>query len=59
MMLTVIGNTGSFPGPNSPASCYLLTGEDHEGRTWRVILDMGNGSLGVLQRQLNLEDIDA
>lgn len=59
MMLTVIGNTGSFPGPNSPASCYLLTGEDHEGRTWRVILDMGNGSLGVLQRQIALEDIDA
>lgn len=59
MMLTVIGNTGSFPGPNSPASCYLLTGEDHQGRTWRVILDMGNGSLGVLQRQVELEDIDA
>lgn len=59
MMLTVIGNTGSFPGPDAPASCYLLSGEDHDGRLWRVVLDMGNGSLGVLQRHIALKDIDA
>lgn len=59
MMLTVVGNTGSFPGPHSPASCYLLSGEDHEGRMWRIVLDMGNGALGVLQRHMDLQDIDA
>ena len=59
MRLTVIGCTGSFPGPNSPASCYLLTATDRHGRTWRVLMDMGNGALGVLQRHINLADIDA
>ena len=59
MILTVIGCTGSFAGPDSPASCYLLTGTDHEGRTWRVLMDLGNGSLGALQRHIELSEIDA
>lgn len=59
MKLTIVGCTGSFAGPNSPASCYLLSGEDDEGRTWRILLDMGNGALGVLQRHIDLHDIDA
>ncbi|MDR8019534.1 MBL fold metallo-hydrolase [Nesterenkonia aerolata] len=58
MELTIIGCSGSFPGPESPASCYLLTAE-HEGKTWRVILDLGNGSLGKLQQHMALEDLDA
>ncbi|MET1064413.1 MAG: MBL fold metallo-hydrolase, partial [Arthrobacter sp.] len=28
MKLTIVGCTGSFPGPGSPASCYLLTASD-------------------------------
>ncbi|MFF0988277.1 MBL fold metallo-hydrolase [Kocuria nitroreducens] len=59
MKLTIVGCTGSFAGPDSPASCYLLSGEDAEGRTWRILLDMGNGALGVLQRHMDLHDIDA
>ena len=59
MRLTIIGCTGSFPGPVSPASCYMLTATDFAGRTWRVIVDMGNGSLGMLQRHIDLSDIDA
>lgn len=59
MLLTVVGNTGSFPGPDAPASCYLLSGEDADGRTWRIVLDMGNGTLGALQRHIELETIDA
>lgn len=59
MKLTIVGCTGSFAGPNSPASCYLVSGEDAEGRTWRILLDMGNGALGVLQRHMDLHDIDA
>ena len=58
MKLTIIGCTGSFPGPGSPASCYLLTAHDGT-RPWRVLLDFGSGSLGVLQRYMDLKDIDA
>jgi ribonuclease BN (tRNA processing enzyme) len=49
MRLTVVGCSGSYPGPESPASCYLLEA-DHEGRTWRILLDLGSGALGPLQR---------
>lgn len=56
--LTVVGCSGSFPGPDSPASCYLLTAE-HEGRTWQVVLDLGNGALGPLQRHTDPRALDA
>jgi ribonuclease BN (tRNA processing enzyme) len=54
MRLTVIGCSGSFPGPDSPASCYLL-----EADGFRLVMDMGNGALGVLQRHAELFGIDA
>jgi ribonuclease BN (tRNA processing enzyme) len=56
--VTVIGCSGSFAGPESPASCYLLEGE-HEDRTWRVLLDLGSGALGVLQRFVDPLTLDA
>jgi len=56
--LTVVGCSGSYPGPDSPASCYLLEA-DLDGRTWRVLLDLGNGALGALQRYVDPLDIDA
>jgi ribonuclease BN (tRNA processing enzyme) len=58
MKLTIVGCTGSFPGPSSPASCYLVTAHDGD-RPWRILLDLGSGSLGVLQRYMDLKDIDA
>ena len=58
MRLTVIGCSGSFPGPDAPASCYLMEAE-HEGRTWRVLLDLGSGALGVLQQYVDPLTIDA
>jgi ribonuclease BN (tRNA processing enzyme) len=58
MKLTVIGCSGSFAGPESSASCYLLEGEA-EGRTWRVLLDLGSGALGSLQRYVDPRTIDA
>ncbi len=58
MKLTIVGCSGSFPGPQSPASCYLLSAT-WEGRTWRILLDLGNGSLGALQRYMDLREIDA
>jgi ribonuclease BN (tRNA processing enzyme) len=57
MRLTVVGCSGSFPGPDSPASCYLVEA-DHSGRTFRLLLDLGNGALGALQRHAALESID-
>ena len=58
MKLTIVGCSGSFPGPASPASCYLVTANDGV-RDWRILLDLGNGSLGALQRYMDLRDIDA
>ena len=58
MKLTVIGCSGSFAGPDSAASCYLLEG-DHDGRTWRVLLDLGSGALGTLQRYVDPLTLDA
>ncbi|GAA1783456.1 MBL fold metallo-hydrolase [Streptomonospora arabica] len=54
MRLTIIGSSGSFPGPASPASCYLV-----EAEGFRLLLDMGNGALGVLQRHVDIYRIDA
>ncbi|XRQ05044.1 MBL fold metallo-hydrolase [Actinomadura welshii] len=54
MRVTVIGCSGSFPGPDSPASSYLIEADDYA-----LVLDLGNGALGSLQRFRSLYDIDA
>ena len=54
MHLTVVGCSGSFPGPNSAASCYLL-----EAEGFRLVVELGNGALGPLQRYAGLFDVDA
>ncbi len=54
MRLTVIGCSGSFPGPDSPASSYLL-----EQQGFRLLIDLGNGALGPLQRHTRLAGINA
>ncbi len=59
MRLTVVGCSGSFPGPDSAASCYLVEARDVTGRAWRVLLDLGSGALGPLQRHVRLADVDA
>lgn len=58
MRLTVIGCSGSYPGPDSPASCYLVEADDG-GRTWRILLDLGSGALGRLQRHIDPLTVDA
>jgi ribonuclease BN (tRNA processing enzyme) len=52
--LTIIGCAGTFPGPQSACSSYLV---EHEG--YRLLLDAGNGSTGALQRTIGLLDLDA
>jgi ribonuclease BN (tRNA processing enzyme) len=54
MRLTVVGCSGSFPGPTGPASCYLVETEGH-----RVLLDLGNGALGALATHADIYTIDA
>ena len=58
MRLTIVGCSGSYPGPDSPASCYLLEAP-YEGRTSRILLDLGSGALGALQEFVDIRGIDA
>jgi ribonuclease BN (tRNA processing enzyme) len=55
----VVGCSGFYPGPQSPASCYLLEADDAAGRTWRVVMDLGSGALGALHRYADPLAIDA
>jgi ribonuclease BN (tRNA processing enzyme) len=52
--LTVLGCAGSFPSAESPCSSYLV-----EAGGFRLVVDMGNGSLSALQRYAGLYDVDA
>lgn len=54
MQVTVIGCSGSFPGPDSPASSYLI-----EAEGFKMLLDLGSGALGAMQRHAGLYDIGA
>ncbi|MEV8028543.1 MULTISPECIES: MBL fold metallo-hydrolase [Cellulosimicrobium] len=66
MRLVTVGCSGSFAGPASPASSYLVqvpaaeaAAAGFEARDWNVVLDLGNGSLGALQRFVDPLDVDA
>lgn len=59
MRLTVVGCSGSFAGPDSAASCYVVQADDAEGRTWTLVLDLGSGAFGPLQRVIDPRYIDA
>ena len=62
MRVTVVGCSGSYPGPDSCASSYLVEaeGEGVDGpRTWRILLDLGNGALGQLHRYVDPLAVDA
>jgi ribonuclease BN (tRNA processing enzyme) len=52
--LTVVGCSGSGPGPDSPASCYLVEHEDYA-----LLLDLGNGAFGALLGLVDPGRIDA
>lgn len=54
MKVTVLGCSGSVPGPDSPASGYLI-----EADGYRLVLDMGHGAFGALQRYVAPADVDA
>jgi ribonuclease BN (tRNA processing enzyme) len=52
--LTILGCSGSGPGPTSPASSYLV---EHDG--FRLLLDLGNGAFGPLQGHCDPASVDA
>ncbi|GLH95776.1 MBL fold metallo-hydrolase [Phytohabitans aurantiacus] len=54
MRLTVLGCAGSFPGPESACSAYLV---EEDG--FRLLIDFGSGSLSALQRYAGLRAVDA
>ncbi|ADB30938.1 beta-lactamase domain protein [Kribbella flavida DSM 17836] len=54
MKLTVLGCSGSVPGPDSPASGYLVTADG-----FHLVLDLGSGALGALQRHIAVPQIGA
>ncbi|GAB1645277.1 MBL fold metallo-hydrolase [Krasilnikovia sp. MM14-A1259] len=54
MRLTVLGCAGSFPGPESACSAYLV-----EADGFRLLIDFGSGSLSALQRYAAVDAIDA
>lgn len=54
MRLTVLGCAGSFPGPDSACSAYLV-----EAAGFRLLIDFGPGSLSALQRYAGLHAVDA
>ncbi|RZQ59330.1 MBL fold metallo-hydrolase [Amycolatopsis suaedae] len=54
MRLTILGCSGSVPGPNSPASGYLI-----EADGFVLGLEFGNGVLAALQAERDPFDLDA
>lgn len=52
--LIVLGCSGSGAGPWSPASGYLVRTDETS-----LVLDLGNGTFGTLQRHMNPFDLDA
>lgn len=50
----MVGCAGSIPGPDSAASSYLV---ERDG--FRLLLDIGSGASGPLQRYVSPSDVDA
>jgi ribonuclease BN (tRNA processing enzyme) len=54
MKITVLGCSGSVPGPDRPTSGYLV-----ESEGFRVVVDLGAGTFGKLQTHCSPFDVDA
>ncbi len=54
MEIKIIGCSGSFPGPDTAASSYLV-----EADGFRLLMDLGAGALGALQRYADMYAVDA
>jgi ribonuclease BN (tRNA processing enzyme) len=54
VLLTVLGCSGSVPGPNSAASGYLIETDDV-----RIAVDLGNGTFAAMQARMDPLTLDA
>ena len=54
MQLTVLGSSGSYPGPQSACSSYLVSQDGYN-----LLLDAGNGSMANLFAACSPADLDA
>ncbi|HEY3736068.1 MAG TPA: MBL fold metallo-hydrolase [Jatrophihabitans sp.] len=54
MKLTVLGCSGSVPAPGNPSSGYLV-----EADGYRLVVDLGHGAYGELQRYVDPASVDA
>ena len=54
MKITVLGCSGSVPGPGLPTSGYLV-----EADGFRIVADLGAGTFGKLQTHCSPFDLDA
>lgn len=54
LRLTILGCSGSYPGPAAACSGYLV-----QGGGLSVVVDLGPGSLANLQRHVPLDAVDA
>ena len=54
MLLTILGCSGSLPGPHGPASGYLV-----EADGCRLAIELGNGVLAALQARHDAFSLDA
>ncbi|NEC69109.1 MBL fold metallo-hydrolase [Streptomyces sp. SID9727] len=53
MIVTVLGSSGSVPGPDNPCSGYLV---EHGGH--RLLLDLGTGAFGALLKYARPDQVD-
>ncbi|MEU2021454.1 MBL fold metallo-hydrolase [Streptomyces sp. NPDC016469] len=53
MIVTVLGSSGSVPGPDNPCSGYLV---EHGGH--RLLLDLGTGAFGTLLTYARPDQVD-
>jgi ribonuclease BN (tRNA processing enzyme) len=54
LSVTVLGCSGTYPGPDEACSGYLLRTD-----TTTVVVDLGSGTLANLQRHVAVADVDA
>jgi ribonuclease BN (tRNA processing enzyme) len=54
LSLTVLGNSGSYPGPGGACSGYLVQADG-----FNVLLDAGPGTVANLQHHIGFADVDA
>lgn len=54
LSLTILGSSGSYPGPGRACSSYLL-----RSPTTTLVMDLGPGALANLQRHVDVGDVEA